>query len=696
MLEYLLKALNDCVLCFDTDRQQYVFASAGLSNLTGYNTSDFLNDPSLWKNCIDKRDIDNVNEFEATLTENNWAENSCRLVKPNGDIKWIHLKCSLYYDADTSRRLLISIIKDVSENKLLDNIIKETHADFSAVFENNPSPMWIYDLSTLRILKVNKAAIDHYGYSRNEFLSMTIRDIRPRIDLAKFNDYLYRKKIQQTNPKGFNHAGIWRHQDKSGKIIFVEITGHEIKYEDNLHCRIIIANDVTDKIQYQDELKRREQFLTSLIDSQTNFLIRVDAQGLFSFVNSQFLKVFGYKKNEIIGRHFSITTIPEELPLCENAFQQCLNHPGKVIQLVHRKPDKQGNLHWTEWELIALTNDDGVIIDIQGIGQDITGRLATEQLATDTLHELNTFIESITDSLFMLDNNWRFTRVNPEFEKIIQKSRHEMLGQVIWDIFPSIIGTAFEASYRKAMTERVSVQFTEHFLPLQMWFNGIVYPSRAGLTVIVRDITQEKKAQEELIWTKNNMEALVNNTDDLIGSVDTEYRYMYMNSAFRNGITYYTGLEPTVGDTIFENTTYPETELNIWKNYYDRALAGERYDIKHHSIGPDGNPLWFNTRFNPIYDTNDNVVGVGCFAHNITDDLKKEEALLEQNTRLRNIASFSSHDLRRPVASMIGLINLLDRSNFSNPENEEIIKHLLTVGNEIDKAISQIVNDAER
>jgi signal transduction histidine kinase len=97
--------------------------------------------------------------------------------------------------------------------------------------------------------------------------------------------------------------------------------------------------------------------------------------------------------------------------------------------------------------------------------------------------------------------------------------------------------------------------------------------------------------------------------------------------------------------------------------------------------------------FNPIYRaTKDEIIGVGCFARDITERLKTEEALIEQNERLKNIASLSSHELRRPVASMIGLLNIIDRDNFSNPENEQIIEHLVTVTHEIDEVIRLIVN----
>ena len=130
------------------------------------------------------------------------------------------------------------------------------------------------------------------------------------------------------------------------------------------------------------------------------------------------------------------------------------------------------------------------------------------------------------------------------------------------------------------------------------------------------------------------------------------------------------------------------------RTYYDRAFNGEKYLITKKGINytPD-NPVFYETYFNPIYTVEGKVIGVGCFARNITERLKTERALIDQNNRLKQIATLSSHDLRRPVASMLGLINVIDKENFSNPANLEIIEHLFTVSTEIDTVIRQIVDN---
>lgn len=193
--------------------------------------------------------------------------------------------------------------------------------NFSVLFDHSPNPSWIYEIPSLRILKVNKAAIATYGYTEQEFLVMAMTDIRPRFDASKENEYL----SQSVN----TYAGVWKHQHKNGEPIYSEINLHPITYEGK-DCRIIIAADITDKVRSQKESNIREQFLNSIIDSHTNFLVRIDTEGKYTFVNRQFLKVFGFKPNEIVGRHFSFTSIPEELPSCEKLSRNVWPTQGKL------------------------------------------------------------------------------------------------------------------------------------------------------------------------------------------------------------------------------------------------------------------------------------------------------------------------------------------------------------------------------
>jgi diguanylate cyclase (GGDEF)-like protein/PAS domain S-box-containing protein len=121
---------------------------------------------------------------------------------------------------------------------------------FDLLFSANPEPMWIYDLETLRILEVNEAASAHYGWSREEFLSLTIEQIRPPEELPRLRAYLAEGRL------GLERSGPWRHRCADGRVIEVEVTSHEIPY-DGRRAVLVCAHDVTERNLLERELMHR-------------------------------------------------------------------------------------------------------------------------------------------------------------------------------------------------------------------------------------------------------------------------------------------------------------------------------------------------------------------------------------------------------------------------------------------------------
>ena len=123
---------------------------------------------------------------------------------------------------------------------------------YRILFENNPHPMWVYDLETLAFLTVNDAAIQHYGYSRPEFIAMTIKDIRPQEDVSA----LLKNVSLVTN--GLDRAGVWKHRIKNGSIIFVEITSHTLNFGGR-RAELVMAHDVSERKKLEDQLRHAQK-----------------------------------------------------------------------------------------------------------------------------------------------------------------------------------------------------------------------------------------------------------------------------------------------------------------------------------------------------------------------------------------------------------------------------------------------------
>ena len=128
----------------------------------------------------------------------------------------------------------------------------ESEEKYRILFESNPHPMWVYDIETLKFLTVNDSAVEHYGYSRDEFLAMTIKDIRPAEDISPLMENVSHITT------GIDKAGVWRHRKKNGAIIHVEITSHVVDFGGR-RGEIVLANDVTDSLKLEDQLRQAQK-----------------------------------------------------------------------------------------------------------------------------------------------------------------------------------------------------------------------------------------------------------------------------------------------------------------------------------------------------------------------------------------------------------------------------------------------------
>jgi PAS domain S-box-containing protein len=123
------------------------------------------------------------------------------------------------------------------------------------LFERNPHPMWIYQVNTLKFVKVSSAAINLYGYSMDEFLAMNIMDIRPESERINFIEH-----VIAIPPAGVIEHGNWIHQKKSGELMYVSIVTYDLDFN-GAPCRLVMANDITDVILKEEKIKAQNAAL---------------------------------------------------------------------------------------------------------------------------------------------------------------------------------------------------------------------------------------------------------------------------------------------------------------------------------------------------------------------------------------------------------------------------------------------------
>jgi PAS domain S-box-containing protein len=192
----------------------------------------------------------------------------------------------------------------VADQMEAESRLSETSASYRRLFLDNPVPMWLYDRETLKFLEVNGAAIDHYGYTREEFLAMSIRDIRPPEDLPALTELI-------ANIPGVRRSsGVWRHRRKDGSVIRVEITSHDTVWEGR-GARLVLAYDVTERETSADALSQLQVRYRTLVELSPE-PIHIHRDGRFIFVNSAAVRIFrAHSAAQMIGRPLLDCILPE-------------------------------------------------------------------------------------------------------------------------------------------------------------------------------------------------------------------------------------------------------------------------------------------------------------------------------------------------------------------------------------------------
>jgi PAS domain S-box-containing protein len=168
-----------------------------------------------------------------------------RYLCKDGSYKWLLWNAV----SEPKKRVIYAVARDITERKRYEEELRASEDRYRKLFELNPHPVWVYDRTTLEFLAVNKAAVQEYGYSQEEFLKMTLSDIRPPEDVPRLLDAV------ATNRDGKRKADVWRHRKKDGHIFDVEITSYSLTFAGR-EAGFVIAVDVSARKRLEEERQK--------------------------------------------------------------------------------------------------------------------------------------------------------------------------------------------------------------------------------------------------------------------------------------------------------------------------------------------------------------------------------------------------------------------------------------------------------
>jgi PAS domain S-box-containing protein len=300
-----------------------------------------------------------------------------------------------------------AILRDITERRRAEEALRESEERYRLLFENNPQPMWVFDEETLAFLAVNDAACHHYGYSREEFLGMTIRDIRPAEDVPLLLRDL------EANGRDFRRLGVWRHLKKDGTPIEVEVASHAIQFLGR-SANLVLATDVTERKRAEEALRQSEQMYRDIFDFATLGIYQSRRDGSLITVNAPLAAMLGYDSPEDLMRSNldEIYADPETRKELIARYEP--QAKGHRLEVCWKRKD--GTPIWLDLDARAVLNPDGTTRYFEGFVHDITDRRESEeekrrlqeqlvqsqkmeavgQLAGGIAHDFNNLLTAIT------------------------------------------------------------------------------------------------------------------------------------------------------------------------------------------------------------------------------------------------------------------------------------------------------------
>ena len=503
---YALEGSNQGVWDWNLQTNEIIYSSS-YKKMYGFAENEIQNSLNEWSERIhpdDKKMVDEAIKYHLQ-SDDPFYESVYRLKAKNNKYKWILARGMLVTRDSNGKPLRMT----GTHTDITDRIKAEE--SYKLLFYNNPLPMWTYNYLTLEFTDVNNAAVRHYGYSRDEFLNMSINDIRPEEDLLKSNEAL-----MQRNKEGHLH-GVWKHKKKNGEIISAEISTYKFEREDD-HSVLVLANDITENLRMQDEIKKSNERFSLISHATSDAIYDWDLTKNEQYWGEGLHTLFGHNpSNFTIDKWESLIHPKDRDRILKNMTGAIKNPKRKLWKKEYWFCKSDGTYGYVMDRGFIIRNKEGEPLRMLGSMQDISELKYNEQLL------------SLERSIFELSSN-----PNLEFKNIVDSL---LVG--IEDIYPDAFtavtmlrenGTVYPLS-----SPRLPLEFSQRLdgskLNPEDGSDGAAIAHKK--TIIVTDINNDP------LWKKNRRLAIghgfkaclslpiVHSSGDVIGTFSIYYKKVH-------------------------------------------------------------------------------------------------------------------------------------------------------------------------
>src|SRR4030095_9346087 len=402
--------------------------------------------------------------------------------------------------------------------------------DYRLWFNWNPQPTWVWDAETLRCLAANEAAIRHYGYSRDEFLAMTIEDIEPPEDASRLSQYL------RGAPTGLDRAWVGKHREKDGAVIDVEVRSQRINWT-GISAHLVVAHDVTESKRAEQAMRNSEERVRLILDSAAEAIFGCDSEGTCLFCNRAAARLLGYDDPaELLGKNMHALEHHTRADGTPYPIEECPIYIGfQKGQGVHRDDEvywrKDGTSFPVEFWSHPMVRDRrtlGAVITFI----DITERKQAEEALRKSEERWRSVYENSAIGVALTDLNGRFLATNAAYQKMLGYTEEEFRKLTFLDITHEdhreynwdLITELFEGKRNQFQIEKQ--YWRKDGSVIWVSNNVSLVPGTESMSRFImalsEDITERKQAEEALRKSEERWRTLLEINNAIITNLTQE------------------------------------------------------------------------------------------------------------------------------------------------------------------------------
>jgi len=375
--------------------------------------------------------------------------------------------------------------------------LDETTSKILDLYDNAPCGYHSIDANGW-IVEINQTELCWLGYERNEligkkrFIDLLSAESKKRFETA------FPENIRQNNIKDLEYEMV----RKNGDTFFVQLTATAIT---DLDGNFLFSRSVIVDISEIRKNETKVDYLNNIVEQSSDAIFSTDINMVIKSWNKGAESMYGYKASEVIDQSETdfLHSILNKEVLTEIISQVCRSGHW---QGESRQQRKDGSYINVLSSLTPIHQNNGELTGFVSINQDISSqKLYEKQLkqfnkelslkVIEKTNEIRQNLERMTDGFIAFDKDWRFTMLNEQSEQMLGMKSVDLLGKIIWDVFPGVEKHPLFKADIDAMESQKHMEVEEYFEPLSRWFFKSIYPSTDGVTIILKDRTDVRNAE---------------------------------------------------------------------------------------------------------------------------------------------------------------------------------------------------------